>query len=46
MFWLCIADAFIKFAIFQNLIFLNEVQLSEKKNHWFPFFHGLYIYII
>ena len=31
MLWLCIADAFIKFAIFENLIFLNEMQLSEKK---------------
>ena len=38
-FWLCIAGAFTKFAIFENIIFfLNETQPSEKKINRFRFF--------
>ena len=41
--WQCIADAFTIFAIFENRIFWNELQLSAKKDYEFPFFLRFYI---
>ena len=40
IYWLSIAGAFPKFAIFENLFFfLNETQPSETLFNRFPFFH-------
>ena len=46
VFWLCIAGAFAKFAIFENrFFFLTRLQLrSEKNNNRFPFF-SRFLYI-
>ena len=46
IFWLCIAGACAKFAIFENRIFWNDVQLSEQKITDFCVFCIVFIYTI